>query len=77
MSADPSPLFLSSRGLTPHLSQLDSPSVNLSLDQIKALSQRLVSRQPGTLLSVFLEYSLTFHFQTILRQKLFIGTSSG
>lgn len=48
MSADLSSLLASSRGLTSHLSRPDLPSVNLSLDQIEALSRRLVSRQPGT-----------------------------
>ncbi|KDR68691.1 hypothetical protein GALMADRAFT_256474 [Galerina marginata CBS 339.88] len=48
MSADLSALLSSSKNLTSHLSRPDLPSVNLSLDQIEALSRRLVSRQPGT-----------------------------
>ncbi|KIM38582.1 hypothetical protein M413DRAFT_447791 [Hebeloma cylindrosporum] len=48
MAADLSSLLASSKNLTSHLSRPDLPSVNLSLDQIEALSRRLVSRQPGT-----------------------------
>ncbi|KAF9542861.1 nucleoporin-interacting protein NIC96 [Agrocybe pediades] len=48
MAADLSALLTSSKNLTSHLSRPDLPSVNLSLDQIEALSRRLVSRQPGT-----------------------------
>ncbi|KAH9487230.1 Nucleoporin NIC96 [Psilocybe cubensis] len=48
MAADLSSLLTSSKNLTSHLSRPDLPSVNLSLDQIEALSRRLVSRQPGT-----------------------------
>jgi hypothetical protein len=46
--ADLSALLASSKNLNSHLSRPDLPSVNLSLDQIEALSRRLVSRQPGT-----------------------------
>ncbi|KAF8885239.1 Nup93/Nic96-domain-containing protein [Gymnopilus junonius] len=45
---DLSALLSESRNLTAHLSRPDLPSVNLSIDQIEALSRRLVSRQPGT-----------------------------
>ncbi|KAJ2926873.1 hypothetical protein H1R20_g10202, partial [Candolleomyces eurysporus] len=48
MAADLSALLTASKGLTSHLSRPDLPSVNLSLDQIEALSRRLVSRQPGS-----------------------------
>ncbi|KAH6917714.1 nucleoporin-interacting protein NIC96 [Coprinopsis sp. MPI-PUGE-AT-0042] len=47
-AADLSSLLTASKELTSHLSRPDLPSVNLSLDQIEALSRRLVSRQPGT-----------------------------
>ncbi|EAU93284.1 nucleoporin-interacting protein NIC96 [Coprinopsis cinerea okayama7 len=47
-SADLSSLLTASKELTSHLSRPDLPSVNLSLDQIEALSRRLVSRQPGS-----------------------------
>ncbi|CAA7267671.1 unnamed protein product [Cyclocybe aegerita] len=45
---DLSSLVSSSKNLTSHLSKPDLPTVNLSLDQIEAISRRLVSRQPGT-----------------------------
>lgn len=48
MTSDLSSLLTSSKNLTSHLSRPDLPSVNLSLDQIEALSRRLISRQPGT-----------------------------
>ncbi|KAF5314161.1 hypothetical protein D9611_006965 [Ephemerocybe angulata] len=48
MSADLSSLLTASKELTSHLSRPDLPSVNLSLDQIEALSRRLASRQPGS-----------------------------
>ncbi|KAI3609897.1 nucleoporin-interacting protein nic96 [Moniliophthora roreri] len=48
MSSDLSSLLSASKGLTSHLSKLDLPSVNLSLDQIEAQSRRLVSRHPVT-----------------------------
>lgn len=47
-TADLSSLLTASKGLTSHLSRPDLPSVKLSLDQIEALSRRLVSRQPGS-----------------------------
>lgn len=48
MAADLSSLLTSSKNLTSHLSRPDLPLVDLSLDQVEALSRRLVSRQPGT-----------------------------
>lgn len=48
MAADLSSLLTISKNLTAHLSRPDLPSVQLSLDQVEALSRRLVSRQPGT-----------------------------
>lgn len=48
MSADLSSLLTASKGLTSHLSKPDLPTVKLSLDQIEALSRRLVSRQTGS-----------------------------
>ncbi|KAF8168415.1 Nup93/Nic96-domain-containing protein [Crassisporium funariophilum] len=48
MSSDLSALLTQSKNLTSHLSRPDLPSVNLSLDQIEALSRRLVSRQPAS-----------------------------
>lgn len=48
MAADLASLLNASKNLTSHLSRPDLPPVQLSLDQIEALSRRLVSRQPGT-----------------------------
>ncbi|KAF9523633.1 nucleoporin-interacting protein NIC96 [Crepidotus variabilis] len=48
MATDLSSLLNASKNLTSHLSRPDLPTVNLSLDQVEALSRRLVSRQPGT-----------------------------
>lgn len=47
MSADLQSLLTSSRALNAHLARPDLPSVNLSIDQIEALSRRLVARQPA------------------------------
>jgi hypothetical protein len=48
MASDLSALLMSSKNLSVHLSKPNLPSVHLSLDQVEAQSQRLVSHQPGT-----------------------------
>ncbi|PPQ99599.1 hypothetical protein CVT24_005175 [Panaeolus cyanescens] len=45
--ADLTSLLTSSKNLTSHLSRPDLPAVKLTLEQIEALSRRMVSRQPG------------------------------
>lgn len=61
MTSDLSSLLTSSKNLTSHLSRPDLPSVNLSLDQIEALSCRLISHQPGTSNDTHLFFSITNH----------------
>jgi nuclear pore complex protein Nup93 len=46
MAADLSALLNASKALNSHAIRPDLPTVNLSLDQVEALSRRLVTRQP-------------------------------
>jgi nuclear pore complex protein Nup93 len=46
MAADLSALLNASKALNSHATRPDLPAVNLSLDQVEALSRRLVTRQP-------------------------------
>ena len=62
MASDLSALLTSSKNLTSHLSRPDLPSVDLSLNQIEALSRRLVSRQPGTSTDTDRAYVVSFIF---------------
>ena len=86
MTSDLSSLLTSSKNLTSHLSRPDLPSVNLSLDQIEALSRRLISRQHGTsndtdraFVLFFVSFSLlfsSFYYRSYLLAQAHVDASA-
>jgi nuclear pore complex protein Nup93 len=86
MTSDLSSLLTSSKNLTSHLSRPDLPSVNLSLDQIEALSRRLISRQPGNsndtdraFVLFFVSFSLllsSFYYRSYLLAQAHVDASA-